>query len=246
MPEVPQPETTVSKPEAKPAEPQLPIIEHRTYEEFDKARANWDKLPAQEQETNLDKARSLIERQSKWWQERPRKVRNNAWSWTVANTLSAALLIDKAGEKDEAQKAIEKAKEGLFGQVRTNVYPDGSSLDFHDRDAIHYHVFNEVAWLKSAGYLREAGVEIPPDVAEKLERSIQFVEPYLSGEKTHIEFVNSTNQRDEERQKAKGRFGKPFDPKARYPKGSIYSKILTEEIVKFREIQNSSPEAKKS
>ena len=117
------------------------------------------------------------------------------------------------------------------------------------RAKTHYLELIELPpFAKRIGYRvwREAGVEIPPDVAEKLERSIQFVEPYLSGEKTHIEFVNSTNQRDEERQKAKGRFGKPFDPKARYPKGSIYSKILTEEIVKFREIQNSSPEAKKS
>lgn len=107
------------------------------------------------------------------------------------------------------------------------MYEDGSSLNFHDRDSIHYHVFNEAAWLKSANYLKEIGEQIPPDVTEKLERSIDFVEPYIKGEKNHLEFVNSVNPRDGLRHP--DRLGKPFDPQS-----TSYVKILEGEIIRFR------------
>lgn len=216
-------------PENQPreVEPQLPIIRHRIIFKFDAKRSEWPALLEDEKWDLVDEARLEVEDQNKWWRDRPAKAHSNVYSWTQAVSLSAALVIRESGEVDLADRYLRRARDNFYQQVKDNVYEDGSSLDFHDRDSIHYHVFNEVAWLKSANYLKEIGEVLPPDVTEKLERSIDFVEPFIKGEKEHLEFVNSSNPRDALRHP--DRLGKPFNPES-----TSYVKILEAEITKFR------------
>ena len=109
---------------------------------------------------------------------------------------------------------------GLKKQIETNLNPDGSSTDFVSRDALHYHVYDLEPLLKLAIVLRRAtGVDYYTYVAPtgtSIKKSTDWLLPYLNGQKTHGEFVNSTVPFDRERAKngeAAYKAGTLFDPK---------------------------------
>ncbi|GGB04719.1 hypothetical protein GCM10011511_30020 [Puia dinghuensis] len=88
------------------------------------------------------------------------------------------------------------AIKGIRQQIGRNLLPDGSSEDFHTRDALHYHVYDLEPLLKLAIVLRRATdsdyyrYEAPSGAS--LARSVEWLLPYLDGRQTHAEFVNST------------------------------------------------------
>lgn len=85
--------------------------------------------------------------------------------------------------------------ENLKTQIAANLNADGTSLDFLERDALHYHVYDLEPLLKLAIVLkRSTGTDFYNYQSEKgasIAKSIAFLAPYVSGEKTHPEFVNS-------------------------------------------------------
>lgn len=84
----------------------------------------------------------------------------------------------------------ELAKTGkeLEALLKKTIEPDGSSLDFHHRDALHYHLYNSEALLDLAMYAPGAVT----DTSRRLiARTIEFVEPYYRGTATHVEFKKS-------------------------------------------------------
>jgi hypothetical protein len=109
---------------------------------------------------------------------------------------------------------------GLKKQVEINLNPDGSSTDFVSRDALHYHVYDLEPLLKLAIVLRRAtGVNYytwqSPSTAS-IQKSVDWLLPYLNGQKTHPEFVNSTVSFDRVRAnngEAAYKSGTLFDPK---------------------------------
>jgi hypothetical protein len=109
---------------------------------------------------------------------------------------------------------------GLKQQVEVNLNPDGSSTDFVSRDALHYHVYDLEPLLTLCIVLQRAtGVDYywkRSVTGSSIERSVNWLLPYLNGEKTHPEFVNSTVQFDRDRAKnneAAYKSGTLFDPK---------------------------------
>jgi hypothetical protein len=110
--------------------------------------------------------------------------------------------------------------EGLKTQLEHNLNPDGSSIDFVSRDALHYHVYDLEPLLKLAIVLQRAtGVNYYPYQSastSSIQKSVNWLLPYLTGEKTHPEFVNSTVNFDKERAKNNEpgyQSGTMFDPK---------------------------------
>jgi len=110
--------------------------------------------------------------------------------------------------------------EDLKVQLQKNLLPDGSSIDFKLRDALHYHVYDLEPLLKLAIVLKRAtGVDeyaaVTPSGAS-IKKSVEWVVPYVTGEKTHGEFVNSTVKFDLARAKngeAEFKAGSLWDPK---------------------------------
>jgi hypothetical protein len=88
------------------------------------------------------------------------------------------------------------AIEGIKKQIAKNLLPDGSSIDFKSRDALHYHVYDLEPLLKLSIILKRAtGVDYYTYVSSEqtsIKKSVEWLLPYLNGEKTHGEFVNST------------------------------------------------------
>ena len=86
-----------------------------------------------------------------------------------------------------------------------NLYPDGATFDFHERDALHYHVYDLLPLVELAIAANKNGVDFygyaTPQGAN-LEKSIAFLIPYITGEKEHREFVSSTVKFDFQRSAA--------------------------------------------
>lgn len=118
------------------------------------------------------------------------------------------------------KKYIDFATEGIKTQIGKNLLPDGSSIDFKLRDALHYHAYDLEPLLKLAIIIKRAtGVdyytyESPEQTSIK--KSVDWFVPFITGAKTHGEFANSTVAFDRKRA-ANGEkgyaAGTPFNPK---------------------------------
>jgi hypothetical protein len=115
---------------------------------------------------------------------------------------------------------VTHAVEGFRKQIEQNLRPDGSSLDFHERDALHYHCYDLEPLLTLACAARQNGVHLYEYVAPNgacLSKSVRFLVPYCNGTKTHAEWVNSKVAFDRTRAEAgeeKFEVGAAFDPRS--------------------------------
>ncbi len=125
--------------------------------------------------------------------------------------LCGWLLQDKA--------LIERTISGYQEQIANNLQPDGSSFDFHERDALHYHCYDLEPLLTLATAAQQAaGIDFfhftGPNGAS-LAKAVEFLVPYCDGTKTHAEYVNSKVEFDRKRAAAgqeEFAIGHLFDP----------------------------------
>jgi len=112
-------------------------------------------------------------------------------------------VVGEIGFALSNEKYTQFAVEGIKKQIEVNLLPDGSGIDFKLRDALHYHVYDLEPLLKLAIILKRAtGVDYYDYVSDKqtsIKKSVEWLLPYLNGEKTHGEFVNSTVSFDKKR-----------------------------------------------
>lgn len=112
------------------------------------------------------------------------------------------------------------AIEGFKKHLEVNLRPDGSSIDFEERDALHYHVYNLEPLLKLCIVMKRAtGTDYyayTSPISTSVEKSVTWLQPYVTGEKTHGEYTNSKVEFDRKRAnngEAGFKIGAPFDPK---------------------------------
>ncbi len=111
------------------------------------------------------------------------------------------------------------AEDGYRTQIGQNLLPDGSSFDFHHRDALRYHVYDLEPLLELAVAADKHRVNLYDHQAPSgasLSRGLAFLLPYVRGEKVHPEFVNTTVEFDRQRAQAgvSGfQIGAPWDPR---------------------------------
>ena len=93
--------------------------------------------------------------------------------------------------------------EALKVQLARNLNPDGTSMDFLKRDALHYHTYDLEPLLRLAILLKEKRnldfYTYTASNGSSIKKSMDWLAPYLSGEKTHGEFVHSTVKFDLQR-----------------------------------------------
>lgn len=79
-------------------------------------------------------------------------------------------------------------------QINVNIDSDGETLDFKQRDAIHYVVYDLQPLVQAALAAQKMGEDwyhwTAPDGAS-LAKAVSWLTPYVNGEQTHNEFVNS-------------------------------------------------------
>jgi hypothetical protein len=118
---------------------------------------------------------------------------------------------------------VDYAITGFKKQIELNLLPDGSSFDFHERDALHYHCYDLEPLLTLAIAAHQHGIELydyrAPNGAS-LHKSVSFLIPYCDGTSTHLEWVNSKVAFDRKRAAAgdaKFEIGGRFNPQDALP-----------------------------
>lgn len=109
----------------------------------------------------------------------------------------------------------------LEKQIGQNLNADGTSLDFMERDAFHYHTYDLEPLLTATIAIKRATGKnyftYESDKQASIKKSVDFIVPYMTGEKQHGEFVNSRVEFDRKRaaNHEKGyAAGTPFEPQS--------------------------------
>ncbi|GBQ49637.1 hypothetical protein AA0498_1032 [Acidomonas methanolica] len=136
---------------------------------------------------------------------------NNWQSHRVKLVTMMAVALDDTSLFDAARTLFR-------AQIAANIAPDGETLDFRERDALHYVVYDLQPMVQAALAARTRGEDWyrwMGDDGASLAKAMAWLTPYASGEKTHEEFVHSTVRFDAIRAQAglKGYSG-PFDPRS--------------------------------
>jgi hypothetical protein len=114
----------------------------------------------------------------------------NNWN---SHRLKIVALIAYAINDESYKKYVD---EDLKRHLPKNLLPDGSSVDFKLRDALHYHAYDLEPLIRLAILLkRSTGTDqYTASTADgaSIKKSTEWFLPYVTGEKTHGEFVHST------------------------------------------------------
>ena len=114
---------------------------------------------------------------------------------------------------------IKDAVDGFHRQINRNFKPDGASTDFYLRDALHYHTYDMEPLLTLARTAERNGRDFFEYAAANgatLKSGVDFVIPFATGAKTHMEFVRSKVAFDRKRaQNGQGEYAPhPWKPQA--------------------------------
>jgi Alginate lyase len=124
--------------------------------------------------------------------------------------MIALLLQDKP--------LIDKMQAAYREQIDHNIYSDGSTYDFHERDALHYHIYDLTPLLTLAIAARNNGIDLYSYVGTQggsLPKAMAFLLPYAQGTVQHGEFAHSKVSFDKKRADAGDshfKAGTPFEP----------------------------------
>lgn len=108
-------------------------------------------------------------------------------------TVAAAALGDRT--------MLEQAHQVFKQQIADNVLPDGSVIDFHDRDALHYVVYDLEPLVQAALAAKPYGgdwLNLKANGAS-LGAALDWLVPYANGQRSHQEFVHTHVQFDKDR-----------------------------------------------
>ncbi|WP_025142186.1 alginate lyase family protein [Pedobacter jeongneungensis] len=126
---------------------------------------------------------------------------------TAINNWNAHRLkvVGEIGYALNNQELINWTIDNLKSHININLYPDGTSLDFKERDAMHYHIYDLEPMLKLAIMIdRAKGTNFYTYESPKgssIKKSVEWLIPYIKGEKQHEEYVNTTVKFDRDRAK---------------------------------------------
>lgn len=129
--------------------------------------------------------------------------KKNQWSFSSSSginnhrthQLKILLMIDKIlDDKDALVDHLDQ----LTKHVDVNLLDTGKSVDYEERNALHYHVYNLEAWLEIA--------LLEPRYADKVAASYAFLKEQINTDNIHQQFSLSKQEIDQKR--AAGGFDK--------------------------------------
>jgi len=132
----------------------------------------------------------------------PRPLRgtfaNNWQSHRIKLIAMAAFTLDN-------RRMIATAQRLFVEHIGDNVAPDGATLDFTQRDALHYVAYDLQPLVTAALAARRHNRKWLNERARNgatLARALDWLVPYALGQKTHDEFAHSTDPFDARRREA--------------------------------------------
>ncbi|PRC92084.1 alginate lyase family protein [Solimicrobium silvestre] len=112
-------------------------------------------------------------------------------------TLSAVALGDT--------RLIDAARWQFLKQINQNLHSNGLSIDFEERDALHYTVYDLEPLVRAAMAARTIGqdwLNLQAENGASLAAGLNWLLPYARGEQTHEEYVHTTVKFDLQRRDA--------------------------------------------
>ncbi|MDB5117241.1 MAG: hypothetical protein JWQ79_2733 [Mucilaginibacter sp.] len=113
----------------------------------------------------------------------------NNWN---SHRIKIMAMIVYTLHNDKYEKIVQNE---LTKQIAINLNADGSGHDFEERDALHYHIYTLEPLITAAMVIyRATGKDYFNYESEKgssIKKSVDFLVPFVTGEKTHGEFLNS-------------------------------------------------------
>ncbi len=139
---------------------------------------------------------------------------NNHKSHRLKIVAMAAFVLEDAALEKQAWDALKTLLE-------KNLNPDGTTLDYMERDALHYQVYDLEPLIRTAMIYQRAGFGDLYDwktaQGASIRNCVAFVLPFAKGKKNHAEYVHTTVkfdlQRAENHEKGHA-IGGLFEPKA--------------------------------
>jgi hypothetical protein len=160
----------------------------------------------------------MADAEIKTGQVKNKKTSFNNWN---SHRLKVVGLIAYILNNDQYKTYIEQE---LPAQIEKNLLPDGSGIDFLERDALHYHIYTLEPLISLAAVIKRATgkdfYHYASASGASVSKSITFLMPFVSGEKLHPEFVNSKVAFDKKRadnKEAGYQIGAPFKQTAGIP-----------------------------
>jgi len=124
--------------------------------------------------------------------------RNNWQSHRIKLIAMSAFTLDN-------RKMINAAQRLFVEHIGDNIEPDGSTVDFKERDALHYVTYDLQPLVTAALSARRHNRNWLPEKATNgatLAAALNWLTPYASGTQTHDEFVHSDVPFDAKRREA--------------------------------------------
>lgn len=124
--------------------------------------------------------------------------KNAHTNWQSHRIKLAAMSAFATGD----ETLIARARKRYEAQVAANLNPDGTTFDFHERDALHYVTYNFDPLLMANLAAKANGQDWfrhRAATGSSLPHSLDWFAAYARGDKTHIEFANSKIQFDRDR-----------------------------------------------
>lgn len=132
-----------------------------------------------------------------WMEQRGDKDIAN---WSSHRVKLAVLAAYELGDP----KLQARAAKVFHNHLAKNVHKDGSVEDFYKRDALHYVVY-DLEPMETAALAAQAHGERWVNAGEKgktLDNAVDWLLPFATGQKKHMEFVHSSVKFDADRDKA--------------------------------------------
>ena len=120
---------------------------------------------------------------------------NNWNTWRLATRAVASTVLNDQGLMAETSQLIHDQIKYNF--VRDgNGKTDGTTVDFIERDALHYDIYDMNAWTVISDF---TPCLLSADDKTSIQAGFDFLKPYYLGQKTHQEFLHSTVAFDAQR-----------------------------------------------
>jgi len=135
--------------------------------------------------------------------QHPAKPGRGIWTnnWQSHRIKLATLAAVALGDA----QLFEAARVQFRKQLTQNLHADGESIDFEERDALHYTVYDLEPLVRAAMAARlrdEDWLNLPGDSGATLAAGLNWLLPFALGEKTHEEYVHTTVKFDLQRRDA--------------------------------------------
>ena len=129
-------------------------------------------------------------------------------------------LVGLIGFVLQDRQLIQMAVDGFHQQIAADLLPDGSSFDFHERNALHYHCYTLEPLLMLAIAAHQNGItglyQYAAPNGASLAKSVAFLVPFAQGKLEHrgIRQLEGRLRSPPRRSRPEGISGRhPFDPK---------------------------------